>query len=130
MSIADLAETPVSRLSGGQQQRAYIAMALAQDTRVVLLDEPTTFLDVSYQLQMLRQARELAGAGKYVLMVIHDLAHALETADQVILMKEGAGGIQGTPDEVYETGMVDEIFGVRLCRVQAGGQWRYFFTEK
>lgn len=130
LSIADLAETPVSRLSGGQQQRAYIAMALAQDTRVVLLDEPTTFLDVSYQLQMLRQARELAGAGKYVLMVIHDLAHALETADQVILMKEGAAGIQGTPDEVYETGMVDEIFGVRLCRVQAGGQWRYFFTEK
>ena len=63
MQIQDLAETHLSQLSGGQQQKAYIAMALAQDTGVILLDEPTTYLDVAYQLQLLRQAKDLAKSG-------------------------------------------------------------------
>ncbi len=125
MDILDLAETPLGQLSGGQQQKAYLAMALAQDTDVVLLDEPTTYLDVSYQLQFLRQARMLAGAGKHVLMVVHDLSHALETADDVVLMRDGAVEMQGTPEEVYTSGALDQVFGVRVLRVQAGGQWCY-----
>lgn len=130
MQILDLAERPMSQLSGGQQQKTYIAMALAQDTEVILLDEPTTYLDVSYQMQMLRQARELARAGKHVMMVIHDLPHALETADRVVLMQDGHVVMEGTPEEVYESGALDDAFGVRVARVQIDAKWHYVCMEK
>lgn len=130
MNILELAETPLSQLSGGQQQKAYIAMALAQDTDIILMDEPTTYLDVSYQLQVLRQARTLANSGKHVLMVLHDLSHALETADQVVLMKDGAVVMQGTPEEVYKSGAIDEVFGIKLVRIQTDRRWHYFNMEK
>ena len=130
MQILDLAERPMSQLSGGQQQKAYIAMALAQDTQVILLDEPTTYLDVSYQMQMLRQARELARAGKHVMMVIHDLSHALETAHRVVLMRDGHMVIEGAPEEVYESGALDDAFGIRVSRVQIDGKWHYVCMEK
>lgn len=130
MQILELAERPLRQLSGGQQQKAYIAMALAQDTSVILLDEPTTYLDVAYQLQMLGQARELARSGKHVLMVIHDLSHALEAADQVVVMGHGCVVMQGTPEEVYESGALDAVFGVRVARVQIDTKWHYVCMEK
>ena len=128
MEIAELAETPMSQLSGGQRQKAYIAMILAQDTPVVLLDEPTTYLDVSHQLQFLQQARALADSGKYVLMVIHDLTMALEWADRVVLLREGTVEVQGTPEEVYRSGALDRVFGVRVDRVESDGR-RYYFCR-
>lgn len=130
MDILELAESPLRRLSGGQRQKAYIAMALAQDTNLILMDEPTTYLDVSYQLQFLRQARALAGSGRYVLMVIHDLSHALETADRVVLMKDGTVVTGGTPEEVYGSGALDQVFGVRIARVQTDKGWHYFCMEE
>lgn len=130
MGISELAESPLSRLSGGQRQKAYIAMALAQDTNVILLDEPTTYLDVSHQLQFLRQARALADSGRHVLMVVHDLSHALETADSVALMRDGTVVIQGTPEEVYASGALDAVFGVRLAQVQTDKGRHYFCMEK
>lgn len=130
MGILDLAETPLDQLSGGQRQKVYIAMALAQDTEVILLDEPTTYLDVAHQFQVLRQAGALADAGKHVLMVIHDLSHALEAADRVVLMGEGTVAIQGTPEAVYASGALEEVFGVRVDRVRTETGWHYFSTEK
>ena len=130
MGILDLAEIPLDRLSGGQRQKAYIAMALAQDTEVILLDEPTTYLDVAYQLQFLRLAGDLASAGKHVLMVAHDLSHALETADNVVLLKDGTVAMRGTPEAVYASGALDEVFGVRVARAEEGGQRHYFVREK
>lgn len=125
MQILDLTDTPLSRLSGGQQQKVYLAMALAQDTEVVLLDEPTTYLDVAHQLQVIRQVRLLADAGKYVLMVIHDLCHGLAAADHVVLMKNGSVVMAGTPEEVYETGALNRVFDVRVTRVRAEEKWFY-----
>ncbi|MGM9600463.1 MAG: ABC transporter ATP-binding protein [Faecousia sp.] len=130
MRLSDLAEKPLSQLSGGQQQKAYIAMALAQDTGVILLDEPTTYLDVAYQLQTLRLAKELARSGKHVLMVIHDLSHALETADHVVLMASGRVIMEGTPEEVYGSGALGNAFGVGVVRVETGGKAHYICTEK
>ena len=130
MGILDLAEQPLSRLSGGQQQKAYIAMALAQDTDIVLLDEPTTYLDVSHQLQMLRQARALAQAGKHVVMVIHDLSHALATAHRVVLMNAGRVVLEGTPEQIFEAGALEDTFGVRVARTQIQGKWHYFCMEQ
>lgn len=130
MGIADLAETPLSRLSGGQRQKAYIAMALAQDTEVILLDEPTTYLDVAHQLQLLHQAKDLAGLGKYVILVIHDLSQGLALADRVVLMEDGHVVKEGTPEEVYRSGALERTFGVRISRVQLDGNWHYLCTEK
>ena len=130
LQLLELAEQPLNRLSGGQQQKAYIAMALAQDTDVILLDEPTTYLDVSYQLQMLRQARDLARTGKHVVMVIHDLSHALETADKIVLMQDGRVVMEGTPEEVYETGALEDTFRVRVTRVEIERNRHYFCSEK
>ena len=96
---------------------------------MVLLDEPTTYLDVPYQFQVLRQAGMLAAAGKHVVMVIHDLSRAMETADEVVLMKNGETVIQGTPERVYCSGALDKVFGIKMERIQTGGRWRYFCTE-
>ena len=129
MGIADLADAPLQQLSGGQRQKVYIAMALAQSTPVILLDEPTTYLDVHHQLQLMRQAQELAAQGKTVAMVLHDLSHAMTVADHVVLMDHGQVAAQGTPEEVYASGRMDAVFGVRLRRVRAEEKWRYYCEE-
>ena len=129
MEIEDLADIPLSRLSGGQRQKVYIAMALAQDTPIILLDEPTTYLDLSHQLQMMRQARELAHRGKTVVMVVHDIARAMLTADQIILMDRGCVIAQGTPETIFDSGKIDAVFGVKLGRVQTDNGWQYYCEE-
>jgi iron complex transport system ATP-binding protein len=130
MGILDLADTPVANLSGGQRQKVYIAMALAQDTEVILMDEPTTYLDMKHQMQTLRQAKELAEQGKTVLLVVHDIDQAMNTADELVLMNKGNVIIQGTPEEVYLSGKIDEVFSVSLNRVHTGKGWRYFCEEE
>ena len=129
MAIEDLASVPVDQLSGGQRQKVYIAMALAQDTPVILLDEPTTYLDIRPQLQMMRQARALSDRGKTVVMVVHDIAHAMITADRIILMDQGRVAAQGTPETIFDCGMIDKVFGVKLGRVQTGSGWQYYCEE-
>lgn len=126
MGITTLAEEPLQNLSGGQRQKVYIAMALAQDTQVILLDEPTTFLDISHQLQLMEQARLLAKQGKTVVMILHDLPHAFQTADKLVLMDSGAIAAEGTPEELYAGGMVNRIFRVKLGRVRSDAGWRYY----
>ena len=126
MGISDLADTPLQNLSGGQRQKVYIAMALAQDTPVVLLDEPTTYLDISHQLQMMEHARQLTQQGKTVLMILHDLPHAFRTADHMVLMENGTVSAEGTPEKIYASGAVDRIFGVKLGRAHTEDGWRYF----
>ena len=129
MGIADLAEVPLDRLSGGQRQKAYIAMALAQDTPVVLLDEPTTYLDVGHQLGMMARAKELADQGRTVVMVLHDLSLALQTADRVLVMAEGRVICAGTPEEVFTSGTLDRVFGVKLGRVRTASGWHYYYER-
>lgn len=120
------AETLVSKLSGGMQQKVYIAMALAQDTEAILMDEPTTYLDVAHQLRLMEMARKLAMAGKAVVMVLHDLTQAMQIADKVIVMKEGRIISQGTADEVYESKSLQKAFNVEIDRVAAKNGWNYF----
>lgn len=129
MDIADLAQTPMSELSGGQRQKAYIAMALAQNAQVLLLDEPTTYLDVSHQLQLMQLARALADMGKTVVMVVHDLSLALQHGDQLLLLSEGQVAARGTPEEVFASGCIDEVFGVKLRRVHTETGWQYYCTS-
>lgn len=130
MGISDLAEKPMEQLSGGQRQKAYIAMALAQDTPVVLLDEPTTYLDISHQLQLIRQARTLAEQSKTVLMVVHDLDQAMNAADNIVVLHEGCVVTQGTPEEIYQSGKLETVFGIRLNRVKTNKGWHYYYEEQ
>ena len=130
VKIAESRDHLVSRLSGGQQQRAYIAMALAQDTPVVFLDEPTTCLDVHICFEIMELVRSLHEAGKTVIMVLHDLSLALEYADHVILMDQGRIAAQGSPQEIISAGVLDEVFHIRTRQFSADGKPIYHFERR
>ena len=109
----DLAERNVDELSGGQRQRVWIAMALAQETRILLLDEPTTFLDVTHQIEVLDLITDLnRRAGTTVAIVLHDLNLAARYADHLIAMKSGAVAAQGAPADVVTEDLVRDVFGL------------------
>jgi iron complex transport system ATP-binding protein len=111
--IADLAERPVDQLSGGQRQRAWISMALAQGTDLLLLDEPTTFLDLAHQVDVLELVRRLhSDAGRTVVMVLHDLNLAARYADRLVAMRDGYIVAAGKPAEVITEELLAEVFGL------------------
>jgi iron complex transport system ATP-binding protein len=111
--IADLADRPVDELSGGQRQRAWIAMSLAQQTDVLLLDEPTTFLDVCHQVEVLDLLTDLnRQRGTTIVMVLHDLNLAARYADRLVAVREGQVHAAGEPDAVLTAEVVQEVFGM------------------
>ena len=112
--VTALAGRPVGDLSGGQRQRAWIAMALAQDPRILLLDEPTTFLDLTHQLEVLDLLRDLNRTrGTTVVVVLHDLNLAARYADDLVVMREGRIIAHGAPAHVLTEETVAEAFGLR-----------------
>lgn len=119
----ELADRPMQELSGGQRQKVYLAMALAQETPAVFMDEPTTFLDVRHQMDVMRTARGLADGGKAVVLVSHDLCQALRTADRVALLADGRLCMAGTPEQVYAGGALDgcSACGCGACPWTAAG---------
>lgn len=125
--VTGLADRPLAQLSGGQRQRAYLAMTLAQDTPYVFFDEPTTYLDVGRQLEVMEMAHALAEQGKAVVLVLHDLCLALRTAHELVVLDGGVVCLRGTPEEVFQSGVLEEVFGVTVRRTQTPGGWRYFY---
>ncbi|MEU6644554.1 ABC transporter ATP-binding protein [Saccharomonospora sp. NPDC046836] len=112
-STLDLAERAVDELSGGQRQRVWIAMALAQETELLLLDEPTTFLDVSHQVEVLDLLTDLnCDRGTTIVMVLHDLTLAVRYADHLVALADGRVHIAGHPGEVLTTDTVRAVFGL------------------
>jgi iron complex transport system ATP-binding protein len=112
--MTDLAHRAVDELSGGQRQRAWIAMAVAQGTPVMLLDEPTTYLDLAHQIDVLDLITDLnRHQGRTVVMVLHDLNQACRYADHIVAMKAGRIAGEGSPAEVVTAAMVEEVFGLR-----------------
>ncbi|MFB7575896.1 ABC transporter ATP-binding protein [Streptomyces sp. NPDC056165] len=110
---AELAERPVDELSGGQRQRVWIAMALAQDTDLLLLDEPTTYLDIAHQVEVLDLVRRLnRERGRTVVAVLHDLNQAARYADHLIAMRAGRIVAQGPPGDIVTAELVQEVFGL------------------
>lgn len=111
--IADLAERSVDELSGGQRQRVWIAMALAQETDILLLDEPTTFLDVAHQVDVLDLLTDLCRErGTTIVMVLHDLNLAARYSDVLIAMKNGQIIANGTSADVLTSATVEQVFGI------------------
>jgi len=108
-----LADRPVDALSGGQRQRAWIAMTLAQETAILLLDEPTTFLDMAHQIEVLHLLEQLnQDEGRTVVMVVHDLNHAARYAHRIIALCEGQIAAAGSPLDVVTPAVVRAVFGV------------------
>ena len=108
-------DKPVSELSGGQKQRVWIVMALAQDTKVLFLDEPTTYLDIRYQLQILKLIRQLNREyGITIVMVLHDINQSLYYSDEIVAMKDGRMIAHGLPEEIISGELVQEVYDVNL----------------
>nr|WP_233521893.1 ABC transporter ATP-binding protein [Streptomyces triticagri] len=108
--MTELAEAQAGDLSGGQRQRAWIAMVLAQDTEVILLDEPTTFLDISHQYDLLELCAELNRDGRTIVAVLHDLNQAARFASHLVVMNHGEVVAEGAPHDVLTAELVAEVF--------------------
>lgn len=116
-AVLDLADRFVDELSGGQRQRVWIAMALAQQTQLLLLDEPTTYLDIAHQIEVLDLCAGLhEEQGRTLVAVLHDLNHAARYATHLIAMRDGQVVAQGAPGDIVTAQLVEEVFGMP-CRV-------------
>ena len=111
--LQEWADRHVDGLSGGQRQRVWVAMLLAQQTRVVLLDEPTTYLDIAHQYTLLELINEMAaGQGRTVVAVLHDLQQAAHYADELVVMKAGQIVAQGAPADILSAELIKDVFGL------------------
>jgi len=116
-STTELSGRLVDELSGGQRQRVWIAMVLAQRTDILLLDEPTTFLDITHQIELLELFTDLNHAGHTLVAVLHDLNHAARYGTHLIAMKDGDVVAEGPPSEIVTADLVEEVFGLRCIVV-------------
>ncbi len=108
--LTEFADRPVDTLSGGQRQRAWIAMALAQQTEVLLLDEPTTYLDMAYQVDVLELLADLNEHGRTIILVLHDLNQAARYADTIVALCDGQIVSQGSPQKVMTSDTIRSVF--------------------
>ena len=129
MGISDLSHRLLPTLSGGQRQKVYIAQALAQETPIILLDEPTTYLDISHQLALMAQLRTLSDSGKTVILVLHDLSLALEYAHHIAILHNHQITAQGTPDEIYNSPNIKEAFDITMKKVQTSAGEKFFYHK-
>lgn len=118
--VAKWAGRDIRALSGGERQRVYLAMALAQDTDLLILDEPTTYLDIGCQFALLERIQAVNRRGKTVVMVLHDLSHALRYSHRVALLDQGRLVCCAAPEELLRSGELDRVFRVRTCQAGEG----------
>jgi len=129
MDILHLADKSLITLSGGMRQNVFIAMALCQDTDYILLDEPTTYLDIENQLKLLKLLRTLASEGKGIITVLHDLPLALCYSDKVAVMKDGKIASFDNPENIYSSGVIKSVFNAEIKKGEDGKSF-YFEYER
>ncbi len=127
MGIAELSEQHMSRLSGGMRQKVYIAMALAGQAPVIVMDEPTTYLDIGQQVKFAETVRQLADEGKTVVLVLHDILLALKISARIAALGEGKVIWSGTPEEMLAQDMAKRLYGVAVGAVRTGAGTQYFY---
>lgn len=121
--ISEYSEREISRLSGGQKQRAWIAMALAQDTKILFLDEPTTYLDVRYQVEILELIKSLnENFGLTIIMVLHDINQALHYSDEIIGLHQGRAKVEGRPSDAINKESISLLYGIDLDVMEINGK--------
>ena len=116
-AVTDLSGRLVDELSGGQRQRVWVAMVLAQQTDILLLDEPTTFLDIAHQIELLELLTDLHRDGRTVVAVLHDLNHAARYGTHLVALRDGAVVAEGAPGDIVTADLVEEVFGLRCLVV-------------
>ncbi|ADB34180.1 ABC transporter related protein [Kribbella flavida DSM 17836] len=122
VELAELRDRPVDQLSGGQRQRVWIAMVLAQGTEHLLLDEPTTYLDLAHAVDVMNVVHAAAhSSGRTVITVLHDLTLAAQYADHLVVMGEGRIAAQGRPVDILSERLLADVFGLRATIVEVGG---------
>lgn len=119
--VSELATRRVDQLSGGQRQRTWLAMTLAQQTPITLLDEPTSSLDLGHQVEVLDLIRQVAAAGRSVVMVLHDIASAARYADTVVAMRDGAVVATGPPKDIVDAALIRKLYDVHADVLSAPG---------
>ena len=117
VGILHLADKSLYELSGGMRQTAYIAMALAQDTDYILLDEPTAYLDIAHQLELMKLLRGLANSGKGIVTVMHDIPLTFDFSDEITIIHNGNALWKGSPSEISGSPFIKEIFNVEIERM-------------
>ncbi len=127
--ISEWARRSIKKLSGGERQKVYFAFALAQGTDILLLDEPTTYLDMDRQYELL-ELMQKSKSGKTIIAVLHDLSHALEYADDIAVMRDGGIAAFGSIDSIVGSGVLEEICNVRISSNPCDGQDTYHITKK
>lgn len=127
---SSFAHRDVTKLSGGERQRICLAMLLAQDTPYVLLDEPTTYLDISHRFALMEQMRALREEGKCVIAVLHDLSLALRYCDRILVLEEGMVQSFDTPENILSSGVLDRVFSLSCRAVEVDGKREYLFLPK
>lgn len=126
MEVSRWEHTPLGELSGGMRQRVYLAMLLAQQSPIILMDEPTTYLDLGQQKKFVHLARSLVGQGKTLLLVLHDILLALKLSDQIVVLDEGSIIASGTSEQMLESRVLHDLYGIDIgC---ANGQY-YFCID-
>ena len=128
LEISALVDRPLSSLSGGMHQNAYVAMALAQDSNYILLDEPTSYLDISHQLELMKTLKNLTSLGKGVVAVLHDLPLAFTFSDEIIVLKNGEIVAVGAPQDIYNKPIIRDVFGVELNYSEKERIYRYKYS--
>lgn len=108
----------LKELSGGERQKVYLAMSIAQDSELFLLDEPTTYLDIAKQFEFLKLVRTLNKNGKSILMVLHDINHALSYSDYIGVIDQGKLLLFETPQIVYESGLLEKVFQIKIRQIK------------
>ena len=127
LGILGLWDVPLRELSGGMRQKVYLAMALAKQAPIVLMDEPTTYLDIGQQNLFAKTAQDLAAEGKTVVLVLHDILLALKLSDRICVMEEGTIKFAGTPNEVLASGVLTELYGVEIGVIETPAGIRYYY---
>ncbi len=130
MNLTALSYSPLTKLSGGERQRAYIAMTLAQDTPLIYMDEPTTYLDINYQYELLNTIKELnINHKKTILMVLHDIGMALKYSHHIIVMSDGCIVFDGTPIELAKSDIFSQVFKINCHEVIVNDTIEYVITQ-
>ncbi len=119
----------LSQLSGGERQRVYLAMTLCQDTEILFLDEPTTYLDIGQKYEMLELISQINRMGKTVVMVLHDLSLAFSYSHRIVVLEQGKIAAQGDAQKVFDSGVPAQVFGVRSQTLTVGNHREYLFFQ-
>ncbi|MDE7297523.1 MAG: ABC transporter ATP-binding protein [Lachnospiraceae bacterium] len=127
LGISELSEKPMAELSGGMRQKVYIAMALAQQASVIVMDEPTTYLDIGQQVKFANLVRQLSQNGKTLLLVLHDLPLAFKISDRVAALADGRIVGCGSTGEILASGVAEELYGVAVSSVSTEAGVQYFY---